>query len=198
MKPCIVWHIITVRPHNTFMKISRLSKVILVAVAMTLFDTHPANTQGYISFDAANSDVGAGLYYFNLTDVTILVKPGMDTGIELSAGRPLTFSGFASIGNTQDIGYISSPAGWPALFPRSDMDSALYEIDPLKWVYNGTFIISATPNLSGTINWSFGELNGMPLSGSATINSVPEPTSLAFLSIAVALFFSRRILSTTV
>lgn len=181
------------------MKISKLSKGILVAVALTLFAAHSASAQGYVSFDAAASDVGAGLYCFDLTGVTIISYPGIGSSIQLSVGSPFSFSSFAAIGNTQNLGAISSPSGWHS-FPNTDTDGALYQLNQLSWVYNGTFEISATPNLSGTIDWSFGGLNGTPLSGTATITSAPEPTSLALFSIAVVLLVIRngiRVLSMT-
>jgi hypothetical protein len=164
----------------------KLSKGILVAVALTLFATHSASAQGYVSFDAADSDVGAGLYYFDLTGVTIVSYPDIGSDIQLSVGGPFAFSGFAAIGNTQTLGSVLSPSGWHD-FPNNDSDGALYQLNQLSWVYNGTFEISATPNLSGAIDWSFGGgPNGTP-SGSATITSVPEPTSLALFSIALVL-----------
>jgi hypothetical protein len=175
------------------MKISKLSKGILVAAVLTLSATHSTSAQGYVSFDAANSDVGAGLYYFDLTGVTIVSYPGIGSSIQLSVGGPFAFSGFAAIGNTQTLGSVSSPSGWHD-FPYNDTDGALYQLNQLSWVYNGTFEISATPNLSGTIDWSFGGLNGTPLSGSTTITSAPEPTSLALFSIAVVLLVGIRVL----
>ena len=171
----------------------KLSRVLLAAVVLTCFATHSASAQGYISYDAADSDVGAGLYYFDLTGVTIVSYPGIGSGIQLSVGGPFEFSGFAAIGNTQTLGSVSSPSGWHD-FPYNDTDSALYQLNQLSWVYNGTFEISATPNLSGSIDWSFGGLNGTPLSGTAVITSAPEPTSLAFFGIAAVLLVGIRFL----
>jgi hypothetical protein len=163
------------------MKISKLSKGILVAVSLTLFAAHSANSQGYVSFDAADSDVGAGLYYFDLT--------GVDTS--QLVGSPFALSGFTAIGNTQTLGSVLSPSGWHD-FPYNDTDQALYQRNPLSTIYNGLFEISATPNLTGTIDWSFGDVGGIPLSGTATIASVPEPETLALIGIAVALLVARN------
>ena len=166
---------------------------IFIAVALTLFATHSVSAQGYVSFNAANSDVGAGLYHFDLTGVTIISFPSFDSSIQLSVGGPFSFSGFAAIGNTQTLGSVLSPSGWHD-FPYNDTDSALYQLNQFSWVYNGTFVLSATPNLTGTIDWSFGGLNGTPLSGTVTITSVPEPTPLALFNITVVLLLGRRVL----
>lgn len=173
---------------------SKFFNGILVGIALTLFSAHSAKAQGYVSFDAADSDFGAGLYYFDLAGVTI-VSAGIP-GIQLSVGSPFAFSNFAAIGNTDALGAISSPSGWHSL-PSPDADEVLYQLNQLSWVYNGTFVISATPDLSGTINWSFGSLGGPSLSGTVDISPVPEPATLGLFGFGVILFMIRMNRRTT-
>lgn len=170
------------------MRTFKFSKGILAAVALTFFAAHSAKSQGTVSFDAADSDFGAGLYYFDLTDVTI-VSVGIP-GVQLSVGSPFAFSNFAALGNTDTLGTVSSPSGWHS-FPNTDTDEVQYQLNQLSRVYNGTFVISASPNLDGTINWSFGGVGGPPLSGTVTIAPAPEPAALALFGIGAVLFIIR-------
>jgi hypothetical protein len=176
----------------------KLSRGILAAVVLTFFATHSASAQGYVSFDAADSDFAAGDYYFILSGVTEEMG-----GYTLSG---LTLSGFSAVGNTQTLVAGSSPSGW--LSTGSDMDSIPYQAELLfsDSILNGRLEISASPNLSGSIDWLFtgstvgsfpGNGSQTAASGIVTIESVPEPTSFALFSIAVMSFFSIRFLSIT-
>ena len=181
--------------HITLMKIF---ESILVVVAFTLFATHSASAQGYVSFDSADSDFAAGDYYFLLSSVTEEMG-----GYTLSG---LTLSGFSAVGNTQTLVAGSSPSGW--LSTGSDMDSIPYQAELLfsDSILNGRLEISASPNLSGSIDWLFtgstigsfpGNGSQTAASGIVTIESVPEPTSFALFSIAVMSLFGIRCLSMT-
>jgi hypothetical protein len=184
-----------VRPHYTLMKIS---KSILVAAALTLFATHSASAQGYVSFDSADSDFAAGDYYFILSGITEEMG-----GYTLSG---LTLSGFSAVGDTQALVAVSSPSGW--LSTGSDTDALQYQAELLfsDSILNGRLEVSATPNLSGSIDWLFtgstvgsfpGNGSQTAASGIVTIESVPEPTSFALFSIAVVSLFGIRCLSMT-
>jgi len=181
------------------MKIAGLFRGSLIAGALNLLVTFSGVSQGYVSFDSADSNPGAGIYSFLLSGVSLDM-----------AGSPyqlsdFTLSGFSAAGNTQALEPIG-PSDWG--FIGSDMDTIQYQpsvvISDLN--LNGPLEVSATPNLSGSIAWSFDFfiVPGSPVppsfSGTVSIDTVPEPSSLALISIATTLLiirsFTRRLYMT--
>ena len=94
----------------------------MFVLALSLLVAHSANSQGSVSFDAADSDIANGLYCFDLTGI----------GDGPMVGSPFALLGFSAIGNTQTLVSVSSPGGWHD-FPYNDMDQALYRQRQLKF-----------------------------------------------------------------
>jgi hypothetical protein len=174
------------------MKIGGLFSGSLIAVALNLLVTFSGVSQGYVSFDSADSNPGAGIYSFFLSGVSLDM-----------AGSPyqlsdFTLSGFSAAGNTQALEPIG-PSDWG--FIGSDIDTIQYQpsvvISDLN--LNGPLEISTTPNLSGSITWSFDFfiVPGSPvpptISGDVSISSVPEPSSVTLIGITVMLLVIRRL-----
>ena len=175
------------------MKIARLFRASLVAVALNLLVTFSGVSQGYVSFDSADSNPGAGIYSFLFSGVSL----GMGAPYQLS---DFTLSGFSAAGNTQTLGFVSGPTAWPMI--SSDTDMMHYQVSPFFTDLNGVLKISATPDISGSVTWSFGFFVQpgypipSPISGTVSIGSVPEPSSVDLIIVASSLLIIRRLYST--
>ena len=175
------------------MTLSRYIYCRLVAAALSLFVVYSADSQGYVSFDSTDSDFAAGHYYFLLTGVTTSIGGSPDSLASFA------LSGFSASGNTQTLVAVSYPSDW--LNAGSDTDGVQYLFSPLWTGINGLFEISATPNLGGSIGWSFGffPVPGSPMpqvSGTISISPVPEPSSFTLIVVAASLLIIRRLYST--
>jgi hypothetical protein len=167
----------------------------LAVVVLSLLAVRSANSQGYVSFDSADSDFATGHYYFLLNGVTT----DMDGSLRTLSGFLL--SGFSAVGNTQTLEAVSYPSGWAST--DNDMDKIQYQEPSLIGSdLNGLLEISAAPNITGVIDWSFsshaigtfpGNVDSIFLSGTVSISSVPEPSSIALIGVAAALLIIRRL-----
>jgi alpha-tubulin suppressor-like RCC1 family protein len=138
-----------------------------LAVMVIFFAVRSTQAQGSVTvtFDAGDSDIANGLYYFDLEGI-----PPSPLGTSPIVGSPFELSNFGTLGNTQVLASVSSPGGWHD-FPYNDTNQVLYQLNTLNRNYNGIFVISAMPNLYGTIDWSFGDIGGEALNGTTAIGS---------------------------
>jgi len=159
----------------------------VLAVMVTLFAVRSGQAQGSVTvtFDAGDSDITDGLYYFDLEGI----------GTSPIVGSPFELSNFGTLGNTQLLVSVSSPGGWHD-FPYNDTNQALYQLNTLNKNYDGIFVISAMPNLYGTIDWSFGDVGGEALDGTTTITTTPEPSTDALIGVSLLLLLTLRCLRT--
>src|ERR1035441_662725 len=166
------------------MKIAGLFRVSLIAVALNLVVTFSGVSQGYVSFDSADSNPGAGIYSFLLSGVSSDM-----------AGSPyqlsdFTLSGFSAAGNTQTLRMVAGPSAWGLV--ASDTGVMQFQVSPFFSGLNGVLKISATPNISGSITGSFGFwlVIGSPvpptISSTVSVNPVPEPSSFTLIGVAAA------------
>ena len=179
------------------MTLSRYIYGRFVAAAFSLFVVFSADSQGYVSFDSADSDFAAGHYYFVLSGVTLDMN-----------GSPYTLlyfdlTGFSVLNNTQTLAAVSSPSGW--FSTGSDSDGIQYEVSGFYGALNGLFEVSATPNISGSADWLFtgSTIGSYPgngswpiVSGAVAISSVPEPSSFTLIVVAASLLIICRLYST--
>jgi hypothetical protein len=135
-----------------------------------------------VTFDSADSNIGAGLYAFDLSGVPTTPTPTYESQFEL-----YNFDNPTGIQNMLDpLVADSSPTGWSANGPN-DINSVRWYFDYETWptvpgAVDGTFVVQATPNLNGTLNWNFADSgNSEDVSGTATIVATPEPTSVGCL-----------------
>jgi hypothetical protein len=180
------------------MTLSRFYFCRLAVVILSLFIAHSADSQGYVSFDSTDSDFAAGHYYFALSGVTT----DMDGSLRILSG--FSISGFSALGNLQTLGAVSYPSGWVST--GSDMDGIQYQAPSLFGSdLNGLLEISAAPNISGVIDWSFsshpvgtfpGNSDSVFLSGTSLITPTPEPSSVALVGVSAALLVIRRLYMT--
>jgi len=129
-----------------------------------------------VTFDHADSNIGAGLYAFTLS----------------GAVQPATFNSTFDVFNWFLLGNTlnplqdqSAPSGWNVTGPN-DINNAQWFYQNTAGLVNGVFEVIATPNLHGTLSWRFADSgHSENVSGTVTITSVPEPASYAKASAAL-------------
>ena len=132
----------------------------------------PARAAVSVSFDASDSDIGAGLYDFILTGA-----PGNASLANYNSA--VTITGWAAPGIGNDITLVSTlaPSAWNVT--QNDSNNAKWILESTTApndVVDGRFEIQGTPNLHGSLSWQFawpGD-NTYTSSGLITIAVVPE------------------------
>jgi hypothetical protein len=123
-----------------------------------------------LTYVAADSNVGAGVYAFDLTGVPTSPTPTYNSDFELEY--------FSTIGNTVTLSSDGAPTGWnPGIYNTS---VAEWYFQNTSLLVNGIFEVQASPNLNvngGMIFWDYADSgNNENVSGFV---GVPEPTSMA-------------------
>jgi hypothetical protein len=170
---------------NSFKKIVGL--VVATAASLTVASSASAAIQ--FTYDATDSNVGAGIYAFNLSGVPTL--PTVLSDLSLQYWDLLS----PSPGNTLNpVGDFAAPSGWNA--SNNSEGTALWYFENTSGAFNGTFKVQATANLYGPLMWTIA-VSGIPAdnaSGNVTIAAVPEPAEYGLicgLAGLVATAFSR-------
>ncbi|HLH53105.1 MAG TPA: hypothetical protein VKY92_05760 [Verrucomicrobiae bacterium] len=138
-----------------------------------------------LTFDAADSNIGAGLYDF-------LLSGAPSTATLANYNSTFTITGWAapSIGNNQTIVSTVAPSAWN--LTQNDSNNAKWILESTTSpnnVVNGRFEVQAKPNLQGTLAWQFawpGD-NTYTTSGNVMISVVPEPAVYAYSAAAMLL-----------
>jgi len=136
-------------------------------VCSLILSSSSARAAVNVTFDPADSNIGAGLYAFTLS----------------GAVSPATFNSTFDVFNWFVLGNAlnplqdqSAPSGWNVTGPN-DINNAQWFYQNIAGTVNGIFKVIATPNLQGTLSWRFADAgNSEDASGSVTITPVPEPT----------------------
>jgi len=177
------------------MKTNKL--LILICVLAALLGLAPRSSKAQsLTFDSANSNIGAGLYDFDFVfnGLYNFPSPGARNG-----STDLYLSGFSAIGNTQNpLTYISAPSAWIFI---SDNGDHMYWDYYSAGTRNGDFVVEGTPNLSGNIAWTLttktipigsDPLGTIPkivnLNGNTSIEPAPEPSTLGFIGICALVY----------
>jgi hypothetical protein len=168
----------------------KLFKGWLVIAAVGMLAAGSARAVIYVNFDLGLSDIGAGSYAFDLGGVATSPTPTYNS--------QFTLYNFSTIGNVLNpVVATAEPSGWSLNGPN--------DVNSVRWYFHyqsyptipggvdGTFIVQATPNLLGTINWQYAAPGQPSGSGTVTIAAVPEPASAGLLLLGlVALVGVRR------
>lgn len=90
----------------------------------------------------------------------------------------------------------AEPSGWSLNGPN-DVNSVRWYFDYQSYPtipggVDGTFIVQATPNLVGTINWQYAAPGQTSGSGVVTITAVPEPASAGLLLLGLGVLVGVR------
>src|ERR1700677_3770730 len=141
---------------------------LLVVTAMSLAAASSVNAAIEVSFDATDSNIGNGIYAFDLSGVT--TTPSFNSVFELL--------NWTFIGNSATIGNDGAPSGW--IFDTGNTSLAQWDFDNPSGSANGIFEVTATPNLQGTIKWNLEvpDPGSETANGTVTIASVPEPGTM--------------------
>ena len=156
----------------------RLTSILISLSAGTIL----ANGAISLTFDPANSNVGDGLYAFDLAGVPVSPTPTFNSQFDLRNFSPI-------LNTLNPIQALSAPTGWSLNGPN-DVNSVRWYFEALNGAVNGVFKIEATADLHGTINWDYQDPgNGTSLSSIVTIPVlvIPEPAFLGLTSGAALL-----------
>jgi hypothetical protein len=152
---------------NFFRKIGSLAG----ATAASLVAVHSANAAVQVTFDAVDSNIAGGLYAFDLSGIPSANPVTYNSSFEMEFWDLLS----PSPGNTATLTSSAAPSGWSYFLPGSTATSEWY-FENTSGASNGTFIVKASPNLHGTLDWNFTDSgNAENISGTVTIAAVPEP-----------------------
>lgn len=156
----------------------------LVAASVYILAAGSAPAAINATFDAADSNVGAGIYVFDLSGVMTPPPPTFESTFDFTG---LANPAVGGVHNTQDpVDVIFNPSGWN--MNQSTLNEVQWYFENTSGGVNGAFEIQASPNLSGTFNWqlSVPGLSQDNANGTITI-AVPEPIQYGFVGGAAAL-----------
>ena len=149
------------------MKKARVILLALMGVGQAVISASAAIT---LTFDSANSNVGNGLYAFDLAGVATSPVPTFNSEFQ--------FFQVFTIGNSVNpIQVIKSPSGWSLSGPN-DINTAQWFFQNTSGDVNGLFEFRASPNLHGTISWRYLDPAHQSITSTISIPFavVPEPT----------------------
>jgi hypothetical protein len=166
---------------NSFKKIVGL----VAATAASLTVANSANAAIQFTFDATDSNIGAGIYAFDLSGVPTL--PTYNSDFSLQYWNLLSPSPGNTLNPVEDF---AAPSGWNA--SNNSEGTALWYFENTSGAYNGTFEVKATPNLYGTLDWTLAVsgISADDASGTVTIAAVPEPAEYGAFCGLVGLVFA--------
>ncbi len=144
----------------------------LVVAAASLLAAHSAQAAIDVTFDVADSNIGAGIYAFDLSGVMVPPTPTYQSEFDLTE---LANPAPGGVHNTMiPVGINGEPTGWN--FYQSTESEVQWYFDNTSGAVNGTFVIDASANLSGTLDWQLAVpgITADNASGTVTI-AVPEP-----------------------
>jgi hypothetical protein len=149
----------------------KLTARIILATA-GLLAAHSAEASIQVAFDTANSNIGAGIYAFDLLNVPTSPIPTYNSVFDFTGLANVAAGG---VDNALDpVVSMSAPTGWN--YDVTTLNVAEWYFENTAGVVNGIFEIKMTPNLSGTFNWQLAVpgINADTTSGTVVI-AVPEP-----------------------
>lgn len=161
-----------------------ITRIAYSALAAAAIGTVSAQAAISVAFDAADSNIGAGLYDFTLSGAPT-------TAAFANFNSTFTLTGWAApaIGNTASLVSTLAPSAWNVT--ENDSNNAKWILESYTAPNNavdGRFQVQGTPNLHGTLTWQLAWLgsSGSSGSGSVTIAAVPEsPAYAAFTASAL-------------
>jgi hypothetical protein len=164
------------------MKMTAIKQSRLVLLAAALI-TASANGAVSVSFDATDSNIGAGLY-----DFTLAGAPANAVFADFNSAFTLT--GWAAVGNSIVLVSTVAPSAWN--LTQNDSNNAKWILESYTGpnnVVDGRFEVRGTPNLQGSLLWQFAwpADNTYSTSGNVIISAVPESEGYGPLA-AAALF----------
>ena len=163
------------------MKFLRSVNLLIAALGLTAFNLPAAVS---VNFDAADSNIGAGLYDFILSGAPA-------TAAFANFNSTFTLTGWAApaIGNNITLVSTVAPTAWN--LTQNDSNNAKWILEsftPPNNSVDGRFEVRGKPGLHGSLTWQFawpGD-NTFSSSGTVVISAVPEPTAYG-LSVATVL-----------
>ena len=155
---------------------------LVVGTAATLIAASSASAAIQLAYDAAASNVGAGIYAFQLSGVPSSPFPSYNSTLEVQD--------FSVIGNTQNpLQTPSAPSGWN--YSIMTVNTAEWYFENTSGTVNGVFDVKGTPNLQGSLMWDFEDSgHGENVSGYVSITPVPEPEAYSMIGGSFALLGS--------
>ena len=159
------------------MKFYQKLGLVLLACAFGLSRTHAAVS---VSFDGADSSLGAGLYDFILSGA-----PASATIANYNSAFTLTGWSAPAIGNDVTLVSTRAPSAWN--LTENDPNNAKWILESTSSPYNevdGRFEVQGKANLQGVLTWQFSWPGDNSYSGSGlvTISAIPEPAIYSALS----------------
>lgn len=170
---------------------ARMKKLLLLLSAVLLGAALEAGAAISVSFDSANSNVGAGIYAFDLSGA---ISPGTVNATTFNVQGWYNIDGnqLSGLSPVQSGSQLVAPAGWT----QSNFDgynNAVYYYEAAGQAVNGTFEINAPANLTGSLTWIFNDSgNNESISGTVNISqsAVPEPSTCGAVAGSLALLFT--------
>jgi hypothetical protein len=155
----------------------QMAKNAIMVVVVGLAAASSAKAAISITFDAAASNVGAGLYDFQLNETLGTPDYGSTFFLDNWPG-------------STPLGIVSAPTGWTTLYDTSSL--AEWEWTASSGSPNGIFVVKTTPNLDVTIEaqLSSDDLGGGAVSDTVYVATVPEPAQCGFACGVMGLVFS--------
>jgi hypothetical protein len=153
--------------------------VIFVGLAVALM-SRPLHAAVSVSFDAADSNIGAGFYDFMLSGA-----PSTAVFADFNSSFNITGWAAPAIGNNMTLVSKVAPSAWNV--PSDTLNEAVWALQsttPPNNVVDGRFEVQAKPNLHGTLNWQFNwpADNTLSASGMVVISAVPEPRAYGLVA----------------
>ncbi len=155
----------------------------LIIVGACVLAAGSAHAAIDVTFDAADSNISAGIYAFDLTGVMTPPPPTFESVFDFT---DLANPAAGGVHNTQNpVGVISNPTGWNMY--QTTLSEVQWYFENTSGGVDGTFKIQASPNLSGTLDWQLSVSGISQDNGSGTVTIVPEPMEYGFVGGAAAL-----------
>lgn len=161
---------------------AKIGLACLMALAAGLMAVS-ANAAVSVSFDAADSNIGAGLYDFTLSGA-----PASATLSDFNSTFTITGWAAPAVGNSASLLATRAPSAWN--LTQNDSNNARWILESYTAPNNavdGRFEVRGTPNLHGTLLWQLAWLPGnagFTGSGNVTIGAVPESGGYGLFAVA--------------
>jgi len=144
----------------------------MILASAALLAAHSVEAAIQVTFDAANSNIGAGIYTFDLLNVPTSPIPAYNSVFDFTG---LAKPAAGGIYNALDpVVSKGAPTGWN--YDVTTPNVAEWYFDNTAGAVNGIFENQMTPNLSGTINWQLAVPGNNADTAIGTVAiTVPEP-----------------------
>lgn len=154
------------------MKTRRRILCFLLAISFSCASIHAAVS---VTFDEADSNIGAGLYDFTLTGA-----PGTATLANFNSAFTITGWAAPAIGNNVTLASTLAPSAWN--LTQNDSNNARWILESTTSPNNlvdGRFEVHGKANLHGTLTWQLAWPGDSTYtsSGLVTLSAVPEPAT---------------------